>query len=160
MCLTSLMILAIERNFIVNASAFRLSSLCPAFAPLARFFIVVSVIRVAKTFRRSPDMATLPRKLLYIHAPAPSPTRAPRQVPPAPPRQSFSHSLGTEACLPECESPRGTGRGSGRFRSDPVALSVDQERFSFCTDIGGSDGGSGQEVEERRARALALRACE
>lgn len=50
------MIFAIERNFIVSASALRLSSLWPAFAPLLRFFIVVSVIRVAKTFRRSPDM--------------------------------------------------------------------------------------------------------
>ena len=53
---TSLMIFAIERNFIVRASALRLSSLWPAFAPLLRFFITVSVIRVAKTFRRSPDM--------------------------------------------------------------------------------------------------------
>jgi hypothetical protein len=50
------MTFAIERNFIVRASALRLSSLWPAFAPLLRFFIVVSVIRVAKTFRRSPDM--------------------------------------------------------------------------------------------------------
>lgn len=114
MCLTSLMILAIERNFIVNASAFRLSSLCPAFAPLARFFIVVSVIRVAKTFRRSPDMATLPRKLLYIRAPAPSPTRAPRQVPP--------HSLGSHSTirgLPRGTLLTGTGRlagaAAGRF---------------------------------------------
>ena len=117
MCLTSLMILAIERNFIVNASAFRLSSLCPAFAPLARFFIVVSVIRVAKTFRRSPDMATLPRKLLYIRAPAPSPQRVHRgRFPPT----LWAVIRRFEACLEaHCSLAQARGRlagaAAGRF---------------------------------------------
>jgi|EP01046_Picozoa_sp_COSAG06_P032387 hypothetical protein len=52
------MTLAMDRNFIVNASAFRFSSLWPALAPLDRFFIIVSVIRVANTFRRSPDISS------------------------------------------------------------------------------------------------------
>ena len=45
-----------RHSIIVSASAFRFSSLCPCCAPLTRPFIIVRVIRVAKTLSRSPDM--------------------------------------------------------------------------------------------------------